>query len=109
MSIPYRASRPRPEPRISTCTALLRQRERSSDLHTLCIDIGGTGIKMIVLDPRGRPISERARMLTPPPARPASVLEVIRGMLPAQPRFDRVSVGFPGVVIDGVVHTAANL
>jgi polyphosphate glucokinase len=34
---------------------------------------------------------------------------VVRKMLTAQPRFERVSVGFPGVVIDGVVHTAVNL
>ena len=30
-------------------------------------------------------------------------------MIKEQPAFDRVSVGFPGVVVDGVVHTAANL
>ncbi len=81
----------------------------SGELATLCIDIGGTGIKMIILDAKGRPITERARMLTPHPSRPVAVLDVIRRMLPGQPRFDRVSVGFPGVVIDGVVHTAANL
>jgi polyphosphate glucokinase len=102
--------------RVAARHALVRGRPldeptptRARSVATLCIDIGGTGIKMIVLDPRGRPISERARMLTPHPSKPAAVLEVIRGMLPAQPRFDRVSVGFPGVVIDGVVHTAANL
>jgi polyphosphate glucokinase len=30
-------------------------------------------------------------------------------MVEDQPRFDRVSVGFPGVVVNGVVHTAVNL
>jgi polyphosphate glucokinase len=78
-------------------------------LTTLCIDIGGTGIKMIALDARGKPITERARMLTPKPARPAAIVGVIRRMIAAQPAFDRVSVGFPGVVMDGVVKTAANL
>lgn len=78
-------------------------------LATLCIDIGGTGIKMITLDAEGRPITERARMLTPHPSRPVAVLDVIRRMLPGQPHFDRISCGFPGVVVDGVVHTAANL
>jgi polyphosphate glucokinase len=82
---------------------------RVSAVTTLCIDIGGTGIKMIALDPRGRPVTERARMLTPHPARPVAVLDVIRRMLASQPRFDRVSVGFPGVVVAGVVRTAANL
>jgi polyphosphate glucokinase len=108
MPIPYK-SRPRPEPRISTCNALLRQREEGGSLHTLCIDIGGTGIKMIVLDPEGQPVNERARELTPKPATPDAMLEVMRGMLPKQPRFDRVSVGFPGVVRHGTTYTAANV
>jgi polyphosphate glucokinase len=64
---------------------------------------------MIVLDPNGRPITERLRMLTPHPAKPEAVLEVIRKMLEQKPAYDRVSVGFPGVVVAGVVKTAANL
>lgn len=78
-------------------------------LRTLSIDIGGTGIKMIVLDANGEPVNERARMLTPHPASPGPMLDVMRQMLPNQPAFDRVSVGFPGVVVQGVVKTAANL
>ena len=108
MPIPYR-DRPRPEPRIHTCTALLRQRENRAHLRTLCIDIGGTGIKMIVLDPSGRPVNERARELTPKPATPQAMLDVMREMIKQQPKFDRVSVGFPGVVRRGVTLTAANV
>lgn len=77
--------------------------------QTLSIDIGGTGIKMLVLDAAGKPLNKRTRELTPKPARPQAVLSVIREMLGAQPHFDRVSVGFPGVVTAGIVHTAANL
>jgi polyphosphate glucokinase len=77
-------------------------------LRTLTIDIGGTGIKMLLLDGEGRPMSARARMLTPKPSPPDAVLEVIRTMIAAQGRYDRVSVGFPGV-IRGVVQTAPNL
>src|SRR5688572_8523363 len=108
MPIPYR-SRPRPEPRLYTCSALLRKHEDRSVLRTLCIDIGGTGIKMIVLDPSGEPINERARELTPKPATPHAVLGVIRGMVKSQPKFERVSVGFPGVVRQGITMTAPNL
>jgi polyphosphate glucokinase len=108
MPIPYK-HRPRPEPRISTCTALLRHREDSSVLRTLCIDIGGTGIKMIVLDPEGEPVNERARELTPKPATPKAMLEVMGGMLKQQPRFDRISVGYPGVVRQGITLSAANV
>jgi polyphosphate glucokinase len=108
MPIPYK-SRPRPEPRISTCAALLRERDTSLALRTLCIDIGGTGIKMIVLDSAGKPLNERARELTPKPATWSASLEVIRGMLAQQPKYDRISVGYPGVVRQGVALTAVNL
>ncbi|HEX6271632.1 MAG TPA: ROK family protein [Polyangiaceae bacterium] len=76
---------------------------------TLCVDIGGTGIKMIALDGQGKPINERSRTLTPKPSTPAAVAAVLRTMVQEQPAFDRVSVGFPGVIVEGVVHTAANL
>jgi len=108
MPIPYK-NRPRPEPRISTCTALLRHREGSAVLRTLCIDIGGTGIKMIVLDPEGEPVNERARELTPKPATPQAMLAVMANMVKQQPRFDRVSVGYPGVVRQGITLSAANV
>jgi polyphosphate glucokinase len=81
----------------------------SSDIRTLSVDIGGTGIKMIVFDAAGRPINDRTRFLTPQPATPRAVLDVIRQMLATQPRFDRMAVGFPGVVVRGVTQTAANL
>ena len=77
--------------------------------RTLTIDIGGTGIKMMTLDGDGQPLSERQREKTPRPATPAAVLAVIRKMIDAQGAFDRVSVGFPGVVVRGVVRTAPNL
>ncbi len=76
---------------------------------TLAIDIGGTGIKMIVLDADAKPINERARTLTPHPATAEAVLEVIRTMVQAQPAFDRVAVGFPGIVKRGVTINAPNL
>lgn len=77
--------------------------------RTLAIDIGGTGIKMIALDAGGRPVTERQRELTPRPATPGAVFAVIRRMIDAQEGFERVSVGFPGVVVRGVVRTAPNL
>ncbi len=80
-----------------------------SNARTLAIDIGGTGIKMIVLDSAAKPVNERARTLTPHPATPEALLAVITTMVAAQPAFDRVSVGFPGVVKRGVVLTAPNL
>lgn len=76
---------------------------------TLTIDIGGTGIKMLALDSAGSPASKQLRKLTPKPSHPAQVLATIEAMFLAQPACDRVSVGFPGVVIRGLVKTAPNL
>ncbi len=77
--------------------------------RTLAVDIGGSGIKSIVLDAAGRPVTERQRVDTPSPATPAAVLAAIAGLARSQGRFDRVSVGFPGVVRRGVTGTAFNL
>jgi polyphosphate glucokinase len=76
---------------------------------TLAIDIGGSGLKMIVLDEAGTPVTERTRIATPQPATSDAVLEALSSMLGAHGAFDRVSVGFPGVVEEGVVKSAANL
>lgn len=77
--------------------------------RTLTIDIGGTGIKMLPIDGAGAPLGVRTRELTPSPAHPEPVLALIQDMLAQQPGYDRVSVGFPGVVVRGIVHTAPNL
>ena len=76
---------------------------------TLAIDIGGTGLKMMVLDASGTPLTERDREKTPAEATPEAILATLTLQIERQPPFDRISVGFPGVVIDGVVRTAPNL
>lgn len=76
---------------------------------TLVIDIGGTGIKMVPIDRQGTALAERHRELTPKPSTPEAVLATIDTMIAAAGPFHRVSVGFPGVVVRGVVKTAQNL
>jgi polyphosphate glucokinase len=76
---------------------------------TLAIDIGGTGMKGMLLDPQGKPFSERERALTPDPATPISMLKIIDVFAARLGKFDRVSVGFPGVVKSGATLTAHNL
>jgi polyphosphate glucokinase len=76
---------------------------------TLSIDIGGTGIKAMLLDPRGKPLSDRDRILTPAIPTPHAVLRVLDQLRARFPNFDRVSVGFPGVVKHGVTYVAVNL
>jgi polyphosphate glucokinase len=77
--------------------------------RTLCIDIGGTGIKTLVLDDAGKGVGERLRVETPRPATPRALVKGILGLAEKQVPFDRASVGFPGVVRKGVVETAFNL
>ncbi|MEO8548900.1 MAG: ROK family protein [Kofleriaceae bacterium] len=81
----------------------------ASGLATLAIDIGGTGLKAMILDESGTSVTERARVKTPKPATTDAVIEVLVTLVEPLPPFDRVSVGFPGVVVDGVTHTAPNL
>src|ERR1700760_4305798 len=76
---------------------------------TLAIDIGGTGLKMQALSPEGRPISDRLRVPTPEPATTDAILTGLDELKVSVPLFDRVSVGFPGVIKEGKTLTAANL
>jgi polyphosphate glucokinase len=78
-------------------------------VKTLAIDIGGTGVKALLLDERGGMLTERVRLETPRPATPDAVIGVIDQLVKQLGAFDRVSVGFPGVVVDGVIKTAVNL
>jgi polyphosphate glucokinase len=76
---------------------------------TLAIDIGGSGLKAMLLDPAGKPLSERERVETPAVPTPKAVLSALDGLVKQLPGFDRVSVGFPGVTKKGVTYTAVNL
>lgn len=76
---------------------------------TLAVDVGGSGIKAMLLDAEGKPKTERSRIETPQPAKPEPVIAVIAELAKAQGEFDRVSVGFPGVVQHGITRGAINL
>ncbi|HEY9296906.1 MAG TPA: ROK family protein [Phormidium sp.] len=83
--------------------------EQNGSVATLSVDIGGSGIKAMVLNADGTPRTERSRVETPQPAKPEPIIEAIAQLAANQGNFDRVSVGFPGVVRKGVIGTAANL
>ncbi|MEL6137164.1 MAG: ROK family protein [Cyanobacteria bacterium J06628_6] len=76
---------------------------------TLAVDIGGSGIKVMLLDEQGQPLSARERLKTPNPASPEQVVDAIATLAAQQSPYHRVSVGFPGVVRKGVIYTAVNL
>lgn len=75
----------------------------------LAIDIGGTGLKAAVINEKGQMLAERVRVPTPHPCPPKVLLENVKGMVAGLPAFDRISIGFPGVVREGKVLTAPNL
>ena len=79
-----------------------------SSTRTLAVDIGGSGIKIMILDDRGNPLSDRKRLKTPQPATPEAVIKSIVTLAAAE-NYDRVAVGFPGVINKGVTKTAVNL
>ena len=76
---------------------------------TLGIDIGGTNLKAGLLDVEAKMLGARVRVPTPHPARPSDVVDVLVALVRPLGLFHRVSVGFPGVVRQGVVRTAPNL
>jgi polyphosphate glucokinase len=76
---------------------------------TLAIDIGGTGLKASVVDEDARMLTDRVRVPTPVGAPPAMFVEALAGMVTPLGAFDRIAVGFPGVVRNGRVLSAANL
>lgn len=84
-------------------------RETMDELSILTIDIGGSRIKGTVLNQAGELQTSYKKLNTPSPASPANVLVAIQQLVEDFPGFDRVSVGFPGYVREGVVMTAPNL
>ncbi len=76
----------------------------------LGIDIGGTGTKGGLVDlSTGQLVGKRFRLDTPQPATPAAMTDVV---VQVADHFDfdgPTGVAYPGVVLDGVTMTAANL
>lgn len=73
------------------------------DVRTLAVDCGGSKLKALVLDAAGHPVAERVRIQTPYPCPPDLLVTTLVGLAAPLGRFDRVSVGFPGVVRGGRV------
>lgn len=78
--------------------------------RVLGIDIGGSGMKAAVVDTStGEFDSEKHRIDTPQPATPKAMAAVVRQLTEHFEWSGPVGVGFPGVVKDGIIRTAANL
>jgi polyphosphate glucokinase len=85
-------------------TALLQKA-----VKTLAIDIGATRIKASTLNELGEIVTKRVFTDTPRSGMPGAVMDIIAKLADAQPEYDRISVGFPGIVQNGVVQAAPNL
>jgi polyphosphate glucokinase len=72
---------------------------------TLAVDCGGTGIKATVLDAAGIPVCARVKLRTPYPCPPDVLIAAVVNLAATTGKpFDRVSIGFPGLIRNGIVH-----
>jgi polyphosphate glucokinase len=84
-------------------------RRAQQEVLTLAIDIGGTRLKAGLLDTDGQLIGGPNRVNTPAEASPDVVVTALLGLAAPLAPFQRISIGFPGVVRHGHVQTAPNL
>ena len=79
-------------------------------MHSLGIDIGGSGIKGAVVDlETGEFVTDRHRIATPKPATPAAVVDTVNEIVQRFQWSGPIGVGLPSVVQRGVARTAANI
>lgn len=79
-------------------------------MQILGIDVGGSGIKgAIVNTETGELVTERHRIPTPQPATPENIGETVKKLVDHFNYTGKIGVGFPAVVQNGVVLTAANI
>jgi polyphosphate glucokinase len=88
--------------------------QRSSDSGTqrrgFGIDVGGSGVKGGIVDlDTGLLIGERFKLPTPQPATPEAVAKTIAAVVNEFGWTGPLGVTYPGVVVEGVVRTAANV
>lgn len=76
---------------------------------TLAIDIGGSNLKAGLLDRDGAMVGKRVKVPTMHPSPPDQVVPALVGLAGQLGPYDRVSVGFPGLIKNAIVQTAPNL
>lgn len=76
---------------------------------TLAIDIGGSNLKAGLLDRDGAMVGKRVKVPTMHPSPPDQVVPALVGLAKQLGPYDRVSVGFPGLIKNVTVQTAPNL
>lgn len=84
-------------------------KKTTSQEKILSIDIGGSHIKATILNKKGELKMDYDKVPTPAPASPDNVIKAIKTLVKNFPAYDKISVGFPGYVKNGVIKTAPNL
>jgi polyphosphate glucokinase len=72
----------------------------------LAFDIGGTGLKAAVIDTKGKMMTERVKVPTPPKCTPKQMVDALVLLAKPLPPHDHIAIGFPGVVRGEKVLTA---
>ncbi|MCI4676277.1 polyphosphate--glucose phosphotransferase [Candidatus Mycolicibacterium alkanivorans] len=74
------------------------------------VDVGGSGVKGGIVDlDTGKLIGERFKMLTPQPATPEAIAKTVAEVVRHFEWTGPLGVTYPGVVVNGVAQTAANV
>lgn len=79
-------------------------------MNVLGVDVGGSGIKGALVDTgSGELVTDRFRLDTPRPAKPKSVIKTINTLVKHFGYAGPLGVGFPAIVSDGTLMSAANV
>ena len=79
-------------------------------MEILGIDVGGSGIKGAVVNTlTGEFIKDRLRIETPSPSKPDAIQKAVAEMVKHFEWQEKIGVGFPSVVKNGICYTAANI
>jgi polyphosphate glucokinase len=83
---------------------------RAIERAALGVDVGGTEVKAGVVDLRGGTlIGRRHGLKTPRPATPQAVARTIQRLVERMKHPGVVGITYPGVILNGLAHTAANM
>ncbi len=79
-------------------------------MNILGVDFGGSGIKACPVDvSTGELVGQRFRLPTPEGAKPKDVADTLQKLVEHFQYQGQVGVGFPSVVLNGIIYTAANI
>lgn len=82
---------------------------KTDQSYVLSLDIGGSFIKAALLNAEGDICSQFKRVPTPATAPVSEMITTLMNLAAQFEGFDRISIGFPGYVKNGIVYTAPNL